>query len=61
MLVIIGLTLRYLPSQPSDERIWLDTDGTILGIVGIIGGSLLAGYYGWIRQLRPLVITGRLI
>ena len=64
VLVIVGLTLRYLPAQPSDEAIELDAGGTVLSIlavVGVVGGSLLAGYYGWIRPLRPLVIGGTLI
>jgi hypothetical protein len=64
VLIIVGLTLRYLPSQPSDEDIELDVGGTILsilGIVGVIGGSLLAGHYGWIRPVRPLEINGTLI
>jgi MFS family permease len=64
VLILVGLTLRYLPSQPSDEAIELDIGGTILsilGILGIIGGSLLAGHYGWIRPVRPLEINGTLI
>ncbi|KYH27364.1 putative multidrug resistance protein MdtD [Halalkalicoccus paucihalophilus] len=64
VLVIVALTLRYLASQLSDEAIKFDAGGTILsilGIVGIIGGSLLAGNYGWITPLRPLEISGTLI
>ncbi|WP_410766585.1 MFS transporter [Haloferax sp. DFSO60] len=61
VLIIVGLTLRYLPSKPNEEAIQFDTGGTILsilGIVSIIVGSLLAGQYGWIRPLRPFVING---
>lgn len=64
VLIIVGLTLRYMPSQPSDEAIEFDAGGTILsilGVVSIIGGSLLAGHYGWVRPLRPLEINGTLI
>ncbi|WP_254280296.1 MFS transporter [Haloarcula marina] len=64
VLLIVGLTLRYLRSQPTNEQITVDVGGTILSIlavVGIIGGSLLAGYYGWIRPLRPLVVGGTLV
>jgi len=59
VVVIVGLTVRYLQSEPSDESIAFDAGGTalsILGVVGIVGGSLLAGYYGWIRPLRPFVV-----
>ena len=61
VLVIVALTLRYLTAKPSDESLAFDAGGTalsILGIVGIIGGSLLAGNYGWIRPLRPFVVNG---
>jgi MFS family permease len=64
VLVIVGLTMRYLQAQPSEESIAFDAGGTVLsivGIVGIIGGSLLAGQYGWVQPLRPLVVDGRLI
>ncbi|MDS0292558.1 MFS transporter [Halogeometricum luteum] len=64
VLGIVALTLRYLESNPSDGRIRLDVGGTvlsILGIVGVIGGSLLAGHYGWVRPLRPLVVEGALV
>lgn len=64
VLVIVGLTLRYLRSRPSEGSIALDAGGTVLsvlGVVGIIGGALLAGRYGWIRPLRPLVIDGTLV
>ena len=64
VLIIVGLTLRYLPAQPSDESIAFDAGGTILsvlGVVGIVGGSLLAGNYGWVRPLRPLVLDGTTI
>ena len=59
VVVIVGLTVRYLQSEPSDESIAFDAGGTflsILGVVGIVGGSLLAGYYGWVRPLRPFVV-----
>jgi len=64
VLVIVGLTLRYLPTKPSKEAIAFDAGGTILsilGVVGIIGGSLLAGNYGWVRPLRPFVVDGTTI
>ncbi|WP_158057048.1 MFS transporter [Halorussus halophilus] len=61
VFVIVVLALRYLESKPNDETIAFDAGGTILsilGVVGIIGGSLLAGHYGWIRPLRPFVVGG---
>ena len=64
VLVIVGLTLRYLPAKPVEEELAVDAGGTILsiiGIVGIIGGSLLAGNYGWVRPLRPFVVDGTTI
>ncbi len=64
VLVIVGLTLRYLPAKPSEESVALDAGGTILsilGVVGIVGGSLIAGAYGWVRPLRPFVVAGTTI
>ncbi|WP_435072915.1 MFS transporter [Halorubrum sp. HHNYT27] len=64
VLVIVGLTLRYLPSRPADARIELDVVGTmlsILAVVAVIGGSLLAGTYGWIRPIRPFSVGGVLV
>lgn len=60
VLVVLALT-RYLDSQPGDRRVAIDIGGTvlsILGVVTIIGGTLLAGRYGWVRPLRPFVVAG---
>ncbi|EMA52708.1 MULTISPECIES: MFS transporter [Halococcus] len=60
VLVVLALT-RYLDSQPSDRRVAIDVGGTVLSILGavtIIGGTLLAGRYGWVRPLRPVVVSG---
>lgn len=61
VVLVAAMVPRYLRSRPTDERIELDVGGTILAIlavVGIVGGSLLAGRYGWIRPLRPFVVGG---
>ncbi|WP_049903494.1 MFS transporter [Halococcus agarilyticus] len=60
VLVVLALT-RYLDSQPSDRQVSIDIGGTvlsILGVVTIVGGTLLAGRYGWVRPLRPFVVSG---
>ncbi|EMA47905.1 MFS transporter [Halococcus saccharolyticus] len=60
VLVVLALT-RYLDSQPVDRRVAIDVGGTvlsILGVVTIVGGTLLAGRYGWVRPLRPFVVSG---
>ena len=61
VVVVVALTLRYLPSRPTDEAFEFDVGGTVLSVfavVAIVGGSLLAGYYGWFRPLRTLVVGG---
>jgi len=61
VVVVVALTLRYLPSRPTEAKIEFDAGGTVLSVlavVAIVGGSLLAGRYGWIRPLRPLSVGG---
>lgn len=61
VVVVVALTLRYLPSRPTDGAFEFDVGGTVLSVlavVAIVGGSLLAGYYGWVRPLRTLVVGG---
>jgi len=48
---LLGLT-RSLPSRPRNREVAVDVGGTILsilGVVAIVAGSVLAGHYGWIR------------
>ena len=64
VLVVVGLTLRYLPQRPTEAEIEFDAGGTVLSVlavVAIVGGSLLAGHYGWVRPLRPLVVEEVLV
>ena len=64
VVVVVGLTLRYLPSRPTPGRIEFDAGGTVLSVLAvlaIVGGSLLAGQYGWIRPLRPFVVGDTLV
>ena len=64
VVVVVWLTLRYLPARATDADIDFDAGGTVLSVlaaVAIVGGSLLAGYYGWIRPLRPLFVGETLV
>ena len=64
VVVVVALAIRYLPSRPTDAAFEFDVGGTVLSVlavVAIVGGSLLAGYYGWVRPLRPLVVEGILV
>ena len=63
VLVVLSLT-RYLDASPSTRRLSTDVGGVILSILGVvvmIGGTLLAGRYGWVRPLRPFVLAGTTI
>ena len=63
-LVFVVLVLaRRLGTQSSNQKVTIEIDvgGTILsalGVITIIGGTLLAGRYGWVRPLRPFVVAG---
>lgn len=63
LLIVAGIVVltRFMASHPGEGSISLDVGGTVfsvVGVVGIVGGSVLAGTYGWVRPLRPLVVEG---
>ncbi len=61
VLVVLAL-LKQVAGAPARPELRLDWVGLLLwagGLVSIVLGVLLAGYYGWWTARRPLMVGGR--